>query len=73
MTYITFIDGAPLRCPDLEAYWQNPRPFEAEVTERRASIHAHIDAGMAALNAKQAARWDAEARAAITLATGKDA
>ncbi|APX66291.1 hypothetical protein AV944_11130 [Sphingomonas sp. LK11] len=60
MTYITFIDGAPLRCPDLEAYWQNPRPFEAEVTERRASIHSHIDAGMAALNAKQAARWDRE-------------
>jgi hypothetical protein len=30
------------------------------VTERRASIHAHVDAGMAALNAKQAARWAQE-------------
>lgn len=55
-----FIDGAPLRCPDLEAYWQNPRPFEAEVADRRASIHATIDNGMAALNAKQAARWAQE-------------
>lgn len=60
MTYITFIDGAPLRCPDLEAYWQNPAPFEAEREAQRAIAHAAIDAGMAASRARQLARWDRE-------------
>ncbi len=44
----------------LEAYWRDPAPFEAAEVVRKTAVHQRIDQGMAALNAKQAARWAAE-------------
>lgn len=52
----------PLSCSELEVYWRDPAPFLAEQAENRARANAAIDAGMAGLNAKQAARWAAEER-----------
>lgn len=52
--------NAPLRCPEIESYWRDPSYYDAEIAANRRTLHAAIDAGMAPLNAKQAARWAAE-------------
>jgi len=41
-------------------YWQNPIPYDAIRDMNRAQCHAAIDAGMSALNRKQALRWAEE-------------
>lgn len=56
-------EDAPIETDALVAFWRDPEPFYAEQREMRAKANAAIDAGMAALNAKQAARWAAEGQA----------
>lgn len=49
--------------PILNAYWNDRRErarMDAETIHNRAIAHANFDAGMAALNAKQAERWECE-------------
>lgn len=48
---------------ELRRYWSDPAyqaACDAERAANRALVNASIDRGMAALNAKQAARWAAE-------------
>ena len=44
----------------LEQHWRDPAPLNAEIEQNRAQVHAAIDRGLAALNAKQARRWAQE-------------
>lgn len=57
---ITFLDGAPLHVPTLEAYWRDPRSFEAERQAWQARINALFADHDARVRAEQEARWAAE-------------
>jgi hypothetical protein len=60
MNALYFIGGAPLRCPNLEAYWSDPAPFEAERRDGQAKIDALFAAHTARVRAQQEARWAQE-------------
>jgi len=45
---------------EIARYWQNPIPYDAIRDMNRAQCHAAIDAGMSALNQKQARQWAQE-------------
>ncbi len=51
---------APLRCPELEEYWRDPRPFEAERAVMQAKLNAEWDARVAPARERQLARWAEE-------------
>ncbi len=57
---ITFIDGAPLNVPTLEAYWKNPEPFDAERAWKRRQFEQAMAAHDAREKAKREARWAEE-------------
>lgn len=63
MAGLTFIDGAPLFVPTLEAYWRDPRPFEAAKREGQAQVKALFSAHDARVRAEQEARWAREGQA----------
>lgn len=49
--------------PTLNRYWNDPAyraRIDAEAAHARDLLNQHIDAGMAALNAKQAKGWEAQ-------------
>lgn len=54
---ITFIDGTPLACPNLEAYWRDPAPFEAERERRRQEFNAALAGHDARVREAQEVRW----------------
>jgi hypothetical protein len=57
---VTFIDGAPLHVPNLEAYWRDSRPFETERRREQARIDALFAPHDARVRAEREARWAAE-------------
>lgn len=53
---------AAMNFAEIQSYWRDPAPLNAEIEANRAEVHAAIDRGMAPLNDKQAARWADDAR-----------
>lgn len=60
---ITFIGGAPLHVPELERYWRDPRPFEAERQREQARIDALFAEHDRQQRARQEERWARESAA----------
>jgi len=57
---ITFLGGMPLYVPNLEAFWRDPRPFEAERAREQAKVDALFAEHDAKWRAEQAKRWEDE-------------
>lgn len=57
--------------PELEAYWRDPAPFEAERARQRAIYDAALAPHRARVRAAQEARWAAE-EAEVARAAAKE-
>lgn len=57
---MTFIDGAPLMVPNLERYWSNPAPYDAERAWKRRQFEEAMAAHDARVRAQQEKRWARE-------------
>lgn len=60
---MTFLGGMPLFVPNLEAFWRDSRPFEAERAREQAKMDALFAEHDARVRAEQERRWAQEEEA----------